>query len=148
MNTMEDRWKPVQILLVEDDPGDARLTAEALKKISQANLVTVASDGEKALDFLFQRGAYPNAPVPDLVLLDLNLPRINGHEVLREIKADARLKRIPVVVLSSSSSEEDILRAYGGHANCYVSKPSGWNQYFSTIQAIGDFWFHRTQLPS
>ncbi|HJT24366.1 MAG TPA: response regulator [bacterium] len=138
--------RPFQVLLVEDDPGDARLTSEALKKTGYRNQVTLAVDGEKALDCLFQRGAYSNTPLPDLVLLDLNLPRVNGHDVLREIKDDARLKRIPVVILSSSNAEEDIQRAYNAHANCYVTKPIGLAPYFSAIQGIGDFWFKFAKL--
>lgn len=141
MASMETREKPFHVLLVEDDPGDARLTLEALKKIGYRSQVTLAVDGEKALDCLFQRGAYSASPLPDLVLLDLNLPKVNGHEVLKEVKDDTRLKRIPVVILSSSSAEEDIQRAYDSHANCYVTKPIGLSPYFSAIQSIGDFWF-------
>ena len=146
MASTELQERPFHILLVEDDPGDARLTAEALKKTGYRNQVTLAVDGEKALDCLFQRRSYAAAPLPDLVLLDLNLPRVNGHEVLRNIKESTRLKRIPVVILSSSSSEEDIQRAYDGHANCYVTKPIGLSPYFSAIQSIGDFWFKFARL--
>lgn len=141
MEPTEMRNKPFQVLLVEDDPGDARLTSEALKKTGYQSQVTLAVDGEKALDCLFQRGAYSNALLPDLVLLDLNLPRVNGHDVLREIKNHSFLKRIPVVILSSSSAEEDIQRAYNAHANCYITKPVGLTPYFSAIQTIVDFWF-------
>lgn len=146
MALTESQEKPYQILLVEDDPGDARLTTEALKKSSYRNQVTLAVDGEKALDLLFQRVADSSTPLPDLVLLDLNLPRVNGHDVLKEIKDHPRLKRIPVVILSSSSSEEDIQRAYNAHANCYVTKPIGLAPYFSAIQSIGDFWFKFARL--
>lgn len=132
--------RPVEILLVEDNPGDVRLTREALKEAKVANNLHVAEDGVIALDFLYKRAPYTEAPRPDLILLDLNLPRKNGREVLAEIKSDETLKTIPVVILTTSHAEEDILRAYHLHANCYVTKPVDFLQFATVIRSIEDFW--------
>lgn len=139
--------RPIEILLVEDNPGDVRLTREALKDAKMSNLLHVVEDGAAALDFLHQRGAYRNAPRPDLILLDLNLPRKNGREVLQEIKEDPRLKIIPVVILTSSQAEEDILGAYSLHANCYITKPVDFAQLTKIVRTIEDFWLSIVTLP-
>ena len=139
--------RPIEILLVEDNPGDVRLTREALKDAKMSNLLHVVEDGAMALDFLHQRGEYRNVPHPDLILLDLNLPRKNGREVLQEIKEDARLKIIPVVILTSSQAEEDILSAYSLHANCYITKPVDFAQLTKIVRTIEDFWLSIVTLP-
>ncbi|MCA9971271.1 MAG: response regulator [Anaerolineales bacterium] len=135
------------ILLVEDNPGDVRLTQEALKEGKVLNELHVAKDGVEALDFLFRRGAHADAPRPDVILLDLNLPKMNGHEVLAEIKADPRLKPIPVVILTTSSAEDDIVRTYNLHANCYITKPVDLEQFITVVQSVEDFWFTIVKLP-
>ena len=132
--------RPVEILLVEDNPGDVRLTREALKEAKVVNNLHVVEDGVIALDFLYRRASYTEAPRPDLILLDLNLPRKNGREVLAEIKSDEMLKAIPVVILTTSHAEEDILRAYNLHANCYVTKPVDFLQFATVIRSLEDFW--------
>jgi chemotaxis family two-component system response regulator Rcp1 len=139
--------RPVEILLVEDNPGDVRLTREALREGKVRNNLYVASDGVEALAFLRREGRYADAVRPDLVLLDLNLPRKDGREVLEEIKADPALRYIPVVVLTSSQAEQDILRAYDLHANCYVSKPVDLDQFIHVVRSIEDFWFTIVKLP-
>ncbi|EPX60231.1 Two-component system response regulator [Cystobacter fuscus DSM 2262] len=139
--------RPIEILLVEDNPGDVRLTIEALKEGKVSNRLSVARDGVEALAFLRREGAHANAPRPDLILLDLNLPRRDGREVLAEIKADARLRRIPVVVLTTSKAEEDILRTYDLHANCYINKPVDLDQFISVVRSIDDFWLSVVRLP-
>ena len=139
--------RPIEILLVEDNPGDVRLTREALKDAKMSNLLHVVEDGASALDFLHQRGDYVHAPRPDLILLDLNLPRKNGREVLQEIKEDPRLKIIPVVILTSSQAEEDILGAYSLHANCYLTKPVDFAQLTKIVRTIEDFWLSIVTLP-
>ncbi|HEX6068321.1 MAG TPA: response regulator [Longimicrobiaceae bacterium] len=139
--------RPVEILLVEDNPGDVRLTREALREGKVRNNLYVASDGVEALAFLRREGQYADAVRPDLVLLDLNLPRKDGREVLEEIKADPALRYIPVVVLTSSQAEQDILRAYDLHANCYVSKPVDLDQFIHVVRSIEDFWFTIVKLP-
>ena len=139
--------RPVEILLVEDNPGDVRLTREALREGKVRNNLYVASDGVDALAFLRREGQYADAVRPDLILLDLNLPRKDGREVLQEIKADATLRYIPVVVLTSSQAEQDILRAYDLHANCYVSKPVDLDQFIHVVHSIEDFWFTIVKLP-
>ncbi|MGB9624404.1 MAG: response regulator [Phycisphaerae bacterium] len=138
---------PIEILLIEDSVADVRLTMEALKEAKVVNRLSVVDDGVKAIDFLYRRGAYADAPMPDLILLDLNLPRKDGREVLAEIKADANLRRIPVVVLTTSHAEEDILRAYDLHANCYITKPVDFNQFMVVVQTIEDFWLTVVKLP-
>ncbi len=139
--------RPVEVLLVEDNPGDVRLTREALKEGKIRNNLHVARDGVEALAFLRRQGEHAGAPRPDLILLDLNLPRKDGREVLTEIKDDASLRQIPVVILTSSQAEEDILRAYDLHANCYISKPVDLDQFINVVRSIEDFWFTVVKLP-
>jgi CheY-like chemotaxis protein len=138
---------PVEILLVEDNPGDVRLTLEALKEGRVLNHLSVAGDGLEALAFLRREGRYADAPRPDLILLDLNLPKKDGREVLAEIKADDSLKRIPVVVLTTSQAEQDILRSYSLHANCYITKPVELDEFLKVLQTIEDFWLTIVKLP-
>jgi len=138
---------PIEILLVEDNPGDVRLTMEALKEGRFANIINVAVDGFEAMAFLRREGKYANAPKPDLILLDLNLPKKNGREVLAEIKMDSNLKRIPVVVLTSSQAEIDIVTTYNLHANCYITKPVDFEQFIRVVRSIEDFWFAVVKLP-
>ena len=138
---------PIEILLVEDNPGDVRLTKEALKEGRFANRINVAVDGFEAMAFLRREGKYANASRPDLILLDLNLPKKNGREVLAEIKADSNLKRIPVVVLTSSQAEKDIVATYNLHANCYITKPVDFEQFICVVRSIEDFWFAVVKLP-
>jgi CheY-like chemotaxis protein len=139
--------KPIEILLVEDNPGDVRLTIEALKDARVLNHMSVAEDGVEALAFLRRQGRHVNAPRPDVILLDLNLPRKNGREVLAEIKDDADFKRIPVVVLTTSRAEEDIMRSYNLHANCYIVKPVDLEQFLNVVRSIEDFWLTVVKLP-
>jgi CheY-like chemotaxis protein len=140
--------EPIQILMVEDNEGDVLLTTQALKAAKVGNAISVVSDGIEALAFLRREGEYADAPKPDLILLDLNLPRKDGREVLAEIKADPRFKRIPVVVLTSSRAEQDIARAYDLHANCYVVKPVGIKTLMEVVKTIEDFWFSVVKLPT
>ncbi|MFZ5882009.1 MAG: response regulator [Chloroflexota bacterium] len=140
--------RPIEILLVEDSPADVLITREAFEEAKLLNTLHVVEDGVQALEFLRQQGPYAEAPRPDLILLDLNLPRKNGREVLAEIKADAGLKSIPVVILTTSSSDEDVLNAYDLHANCYVVKPVGFDNFFKAVQSIQDFWFSVVTLPA
>ena len=142
------RSRSVEILLVEDNPGDARLTREALKEGKIRNNLHHAKDGVEALAFLRRQGAYAAVPVPDIVLLDLNLPRKDGRQVLAEMKADDALKTIPVVVLTTSEAEQDVLRSYELHANCYVTKPVDLEKFISIVRAIEDFWLAVVKLPS
>ena len=146
MNALQ-RGKPVEILLVEDSPGDVRLTIEALKKAKIANRLSVVSDGVEAMAFLRKEGRYSGEPRPDAILLDLNLPKKDGREVLAEIKADGDLKRIPVVILTTSQAEEDVLRSYDLHANCYITKPVDFQQFMSVVRSIEDFWLAVVKLP-
>ncbi|HLI27394.1 MAG TPA: response regulator [Chloroflexota bacterium] len=139
--------RPVEILLVEDNPGDVRLTVEALREARVANRLSVAADGQEALAFLRREGRYADAPRPDLILLDLNLPRKDGREVLAEIKADPVLRRIPVVVLTTSSAEQDILRSYDLHANCYITKPVDLEAFLTVVRAVEYFWLRIVALP-
>jgi len=139
--------RPVEILLVEDNPGDVGLTRETLKDSKLLNHMSVAENGVEALAFLRREGKYVNAPRPDLILLDLNLPKKDGREVLAEIKADERLRRIPVVVLTTSSAEKDILETYDLHANCYITKPFNLDQFTAVVRAIEEFWFAIVRLP-
>src|SRR6059036_105941 len=138
----------IQVLLVEDNPGDVRLTKEALKEGKMLNRVTVVGDGVEALSFLRRQGKYADAGQPDLILLDLNLPKKDGREVLAEIKADAGLKKIPVVILTTSAAEQDVLKTYDLHANCYITKPVDLEQFIKIVQLIEDFWFTIARLPS
>jgi CheY-like chemotaxis protein len=139
--------RPIEILLVEDNPGDVRLTQEALKDAKVANTMHVVEDGVSALDFLYRRGAYEAVPRPDLILLDLNLPRKNGREVLEQIKQDEQLKCIPVVILTTSQADDDISWAYKLHANCYITKPVEFAQFIRVVRAIEEFWFTIVTLP-
>ncbi len=145
---MDERNGAIEVLLVEDNPGDVRLTREALKDGRLLNNVTVVGDGMEALSFLRREGKYAGAATPDLILLDLNLPKKDGREVLAEIKADSRLRRIPVVVLTTSSAEEDILKTYDLHANCYITKPVDLEQFIRVVKSIEDFWLSIVKLPS
>ncbi len=138
---------PIEILLVEDNPGDVRLTREALKQGKVLNNLHVVDNGEAALDFLYRRGAYPDAVRPDVILLDLNLPRKDGREVLAVIKIDEALRRIPVVILTTSRAEEDILKAYNLNANCYITKPVDFEQFSNVVKTIEEFWFAIVTLP-
>jgi len=140
--------EPINILLVEDNPGDVRLTIEALREGKVHNHLSVARDGVEALAFLRQEGQFADSPRPDVILLDLNLPKKDGREVLAEVKADERLRRIPVVVLTTSKAEEDILRSYALHANCYVTKPVDLEQFITVVRSIEDFWFSIVRLPN
>lgn len=137
----------IDILLVEDNAGDARLAREAMRDSRIRNVLHHVTDGEEALAFLRRRGAHAGAPRPDLVLLDLNLPKKDGREVLAEIKADDDLKRIPVVILTASSADEDILKAYNLHANCYITKPIDLGQFLKVVRSIEDFWLSIVKLP-
>ncbi len=142
-----ERIKPVEILLVEDNPGDADLTLEALEESKLKNRVYVVDDGEKAMKFLEQRGEYEDVPVPDLIFLDLNLPKKDGREVLAEIKGAERWRKIPVVVMTTSKAEEDILRTYDLHANCYIQKPLDVDKFMEVVQSIESFWMSIVVLP-
>jgi two-component system, chemotaxis family, response regulator Rcp1 len=137
----------VEILLVEDNLGDIRLTQVALKDSRIANTLNVVKDGVEALAYLRRQSPYENAARPDLILLDLNLPRKDGREVLQEIKEDDELKRIPVVVLTTSSADEDILRSYNLHANCFITKPVDLNSFVTIVKSIEHFWFQIVRLP-
>ena len=137
----------IEILLVEDNPGDVRLTAEALKDANVRNNLSVARDGVEAVAFLRRQGKYADAPRPNLILLDLNLPKKNGREVLAEIKADKGLKRIPVVILTTSNDQDDIINTYNLCANCYVTKPVELEQFFRVVKSIEEFWLTTVKLP-
>lgn len=137
----------VDVLLIEDNPGDVRLTREALKEAKIAVNLSVAHDGLEAMKMLRQEAPYSGHPLPDLVLLDLNMPRMDGREVLRLIKTDDNLKRIPVVILTTSAAESDILQAYGLHANCYITKPVELDQFMEIIKSIEGFWLTVVKLP-
>lgn len=138
----------IDILLVEDNAADVRLTEEVLTESKVHNNLMVANDGEEALQCLRQQGKFKNSPRPDLVLLDLNLPRKDGREVLAEIKADRDLKRIPVVILTTSKAEEDVLKTYNLHANCYITKPVDLEQFVMVVRYIEDFWLAIVRLPA
>jgi len=140
--------KVVEILLIEDNVGDARLAKEALSDAKVRNNLSWVADGVEGIAFLRREGSYANAPRPDLILLDLNLPRKDGREVLSEIKSDDKFKRIPVVILTTSQAEEDILRAYHLNANCYISKPVDLDQFMKVVKTIEDFWLTIVKLPS
>jgi len=144
---MTDGRGPIEILLVEDNPGDERLTREALKEGKVYHKLHWAKDGVEAMDFLYRRGKFKDAPRPDIILLDLNLPKKDGREVLQDIKADETLKRIPVVVLTTSKAEEDVLRSYNLHANCYVTKPVDLEKFIVVVRSIDVFWLTVVTLP-
>lgn len=144
---MKTPTTPINILLVEDNPGDARLTREALAVSTLPNRLHHVRDGDEALAFLRHTGSYADMPTPDLVLLDLNLPRRHGREVLEEVKRDPALMHIPVVVLTSSEAEEDILRSYRLHANCFITKPADLEELSRVVHGIEQFWFTLVKLP-
>lgn len=139
--------KPIEILLVEDNPADVRLTLESLKEAKINNHLHIVDDGIEAMAFLRREGKYADVPRPELILLDLNLPRKDGREVLAEVKADENLRRIPVVVLTTSEAEQDILKAYDLHANCYITKPTDLHQFIKVVKSIKDFWLTIVKLP-
>jgi two-component system, chemotaxis family, response regulator Rcp1 len=143
----EPAGRPVEILLVEDSPGDVRLTREALREGKVRNNLSVVTDGVEALAFLRREGRYADAPRPDVILLDLNLPRKDGREVLAEVKADERLRRIPVVILTTSRDEQDVLESYDLHANCYITKPVDLDQFIAVVRSIETFWLTVVTLP-
>ena len=144
---MTDGRSPIEILLVEDNPGDERLTREALKEGKVYHKLHWAKDGVEAMDFLYRRGKWRDAPRPDIILLDLNLPKKDGREVLQDIKSDETLKRIPVVVLTTSKAEEDVLKSYNLHANCYVTKPVDLEKFIVVVKSIDIFWLTVVTLP-
>jgi len=139
--------EPIHILIVEDNPGDARLAVEALAEGKVSNKISIVQDGVEAISFLRRENGYSDAPRPDLILLDLNLPKMNGKDVLAIIKEDSKLKRIPVVILTTSDADQDIFATYDLHANCYITKPVGFDQFISVIQSIEDFWLSIVKLP-
>ena len=147
MDKKNAQGKPIDILLVEDNPGDVFLTKKAFKTAKLTNHLIVAEDGEKAMEILRKSGEFANAPTPDLILLDLNLPGKDGREVLEEIKSDQNLRRIPVIILTSSDAERDILESYNMHANSYVIKPIDFNKFTEVVKSIEDFWFTAVILP-
>lgn len=142
-----NRIDPVEILLVEDSPADVDLTREAFEEGKLKNNLHVCKDGVEALDYLYQRNGYEDAVRPDLILLDLNMPRMNGHEVMQQLDKDQNLRTIPIVVLTTSDDQWDIVQSYENSANCYITKPVGLNQFMSVIQSIEDFWFSVVKLP-
>ena len=139
---------PINILLVEDNPADARLIKEVFKDTKTKNRLYVVKDGVEAMAFLNQEFEYADIPRPDVILLDLNLPRKDGREVLKELKEDDVLKRLPIVILTTSSAEEDIIKTYNNHANCYITKPVDFDQFLKVINSIEDFWLSVVKLPS
>jgi two-component system, chemotaxis family, response regulator Rcp1 len=140
--------RTIEILLVEDNPGDVRLTLEAFKEAEVLNNFSVVNDGVQALCYLRQEGPYANSVAPDLILLDLNLPKKDGREVLAEIKADRHLRKIPVVILTTSAAQEDIAQAYSTHANCYITKPVNLHEFLRVVHSIENFWLTAAKLPS
>jgi chemotaxis family two-component system response regulator Rcp1 len=147
MTGKREACRPIEILMVEDNPGDVRLTLEALKEGKVRNNLHTVADGEEAMKFLRRQDTYAKAPRPDLILLDLNLPKKNGREVLAEIKDDPDLKRIPVVILTVSEAEQDIIKSYNLHANCYITKPVNLEQFIQVVRSIEDFWLSIVMLP-
>lgn len=147
MNRPNYQGRPIEILLVEDSPSDAELTVEALKEGKVSNHLNVVEDGVLAMEFLRRQGRFSQAPRPDLILLDLNLPRKDGREVLVELRRDPNLKRIPVVVLTTSTAEKDVLHAYDLSANCYISKPVDFKQFIDVVRSIEHFWLTVVTLP-
>ena len=139
--------KPIEILLVEDNPGDVRLTKEALADGKVINNLSVVFDGQEAMDFLHKKGKYAKAIRPDLIFLDLNLPKKDGREVLQEVKSDPKLKKIPIVVLTTSQAEQDIMMSYEHHANCYITKPVDFGQFIKVVRSVENFWFSIVTLP-
>jgi CheY-like chemotaxis protein len=147
MTLIGEAGMPIEVLLVEDSPGDVRLTQEAFREANRAIHLHVASDGVEAMAFLRRRGTNVDAPRPDLILLDLNLPKMDGREVLAHIKEDESLKLIPTVILTTSVAEEDIVKSYQLHANCYLSKPVQLEAFESLVKSINDFWLTKVKLP-
>lgn len=145
---MTEVQKPIDVLLVEDDPGDVLMTREAFEENKVANRLAVVSDGVSAMQYLRKEGEFADAPTPDMVLLDLNLPRMDGREVLAAMKSDDELRRIPVVVLTTSEAEEDVLRSYSLHANAYVTKPVDFQRFIEVVRQIDDFFVSVVRLPS
>lgn len=145
---MNIKGRTAEILLVEDNPGDVRLAKEGLKESKITNNLNVVEDGVEAMAFLRKEGQYADAVTPDLILLDLNLPKKDGREVLAEIKTDEKLRRIPVVILTTSQAEEDVIKTYDLHANCYVAKPVDLDQFVKIVKSINNFWFEMVTLPS
>lgn len=143
-----DIGSPIEILLVEDNPGDIRLTQEVLKEGKVQNQLSIVENGVQALSFLKKENGYKDAPTPDLILLDLNMPKKDGREVLLDIKKDKDLKKIPVVVLTTSQAEEDILKVYDLNANCYISKPVDLGQFIDVVKSIEEFWLSIVKLPT
>jgi len=140
-------YRPIEVLLVEDSPSDANLTIREFSKAKIANKLHWVDNGEDAMDYLYGRGEFINAARPDLILLDLNLPGMDGREVLVEVKSDADLKKIPIVILTTSTDEEDVLRSYNLNANCYISKPIDINEFMLAVQRINEFWLTTVKLP-
>ncbi len=147
MSTADKETRQIEILLVEDNPGDARLTQEAMRAAKMTNVLHVVEDGVQAMEFLRRRSHFKDAPRPDLILLDLNLPKKDGRSVLAEVKTDPDLRRIPVVVLTTSRSEEDVMQAYDMHANAYVTKPVNLEQFMRIVALIDEFWLKVVTLP-
>lgn len=147
MNTTDKRHSPMDVLLIEDSPGDVRLTQEAFREANPAIRLHVASDGVEAMAFLQREGAHARSPRPDMILLDLNLPRMDGREVLARIKEDDKLKTIPVVILTTSDAEADITKSYQLNANCYLTKPVQLDQFESLVKSINEFWLTKARLP-
>ncbi len=145
---MRDSIEPFEILLVEDNPGDVFLTQEAFREGRLAHRLSVVEDGEEAMRFLRREGKHSNAPQPDLILLDLNLPKKDGRELLGEVKTDPELRQIPVIVLTTSKAEQDVARAYKLHANCYLTKPIQMDDFLKTIRSVEEFWLSVVRLPS
>lgn len=145
---MHDSIEPFEILLVEDNPGDVFLTQEAFREGRLAHRLSVVEDGEEAMRFLRREGKHGNAPHPDLILLDLNLPKKDGRELLGEVKMDPELRQIPVIVLTTSKAEQDVARAYKLHANCYLTKPIQMDDFLKTIRSVEEFWLSVVRLPS
>ena len=139
--------RPIEILLVEDNPADVRLTQEGLKEAKVATNLHAIMDGKTALDFLFRRGEHVDAPRPDVILLDLNLPGVDGRAILKQVKEDPDLRVIPVVIITSSEAESDIAKAYESHANCFISKPLDFDGFLKVVQSIESFWFTVVKLP-
>ena len=144
---MNDGFKIMEILLVEDNPADARLIQEVFKNFKVKNELYIVDDGVKAMEFLYHSGEYEDVPSPDMIILDLNLPRKDGREVLAEIKEDSKLKCIPVVILTTSSNNEDIVNTYKNHANCFITKPVDFDQFIYVVGSIEDFWLTVVKLP-
>jgi two-component system, chemotaxis family, response regulator Rcp1 len=145
--TLSSVYRQIEILLVEDNPGDVRLTREALAEGKVLNHMSVVDDGVIALDYLRKQGDFSGAPRPDIILLDLNLPRMDGRELLAIIKSDSEFKSIPVVVLTTSKAEEDILKSYDLHANCFITKPVDLDQFMTVVKSVEEFWFKIVKLP-